>query len=140
MDTTFVLGLMLGFFAIPGIVIGAGLLLIKELKPGYLTKHKEKVLAIVCIILAIYGASMICTESEGGDRIPTYNSYGSYSNNNNSYNYNYQEQRNREIQRQMEETQRQIRNLQIEQRARQQRENYNRNRNAPGHSLFKMYR
>lgn len=67
MDTTFVLGLMLVFFVLPGMVIAAGLLLILELKPGYLTRHKEKVLAVICIILAVYGASIICTEVEGGD-------------------------------------------------------------------------
>lgn len=75
MDTTFVLGLMVVFFAIPGIVIGAGLLVMRELKPGYLTRHKEKVLAIVCIILAVYGASIVCTESEGGDYPGALNKY-----------------------------------------------------------------
>lgn len=59
---------MLVFFVLPGMVIAAGLLLILELKPGYLTRHKEKVLAVICIILAVYGASIICTESEGGER------------------------------------------------------------------------
>lgn len=64
MDTTFVLGLMLVFFVLPGMVIAAGLLLILELKPGYLTRHKEKVLAVICIILAVYGASIL-TATQG---------------------------------------------------------------------------
>ena len=65
MDTTFVLGLMVLFFILPGIVVGAGVVIIHGLKPGYLTRRTEKVLVIICIILAIYGASIVCTEVEG---------------------------------------------------------------------------
>lgn len=68
MDTVFVSGLVFVFLILPGLVIAGGMLIISGLNPGYLTKHKEKATAVVCLILAVYGASIICTESEGGER------------------------------------------------------------------------
>lgn len=68
MDTVFVSGLVFVFLILPGLVIAGGMLIISGLNPGYLTKHKEKATAVVCLILAVYGAMIICTESEGGER------------------------------------------------------------------------
>lgn len=65
MNTLQMLAVMASFFALPGIVIGGSMLMVWAWYPGFLTRHKHKVFAAACLLLALYGTMLICTESEG---------------------------------------------------------------------------